>query len=56
MEEVAWTLKTMHPTRHVGFMSAAQLRQMEEEAAKTADVSADRDESDQLAANRIARR
>jgi hypothetical protein len=36
MEEIAWTLKTMHPTRHVGFTSTAQLSEKEEKAAQTA--------------------
>ena len=44
MEEIAWTLKTMHPTRHVGFVSAAQFRQMQEEAAESAEVSVGHDE------------
>ena len=44
MEEIAWRLRTMSPARHVGFVSAAQFRQLQEEAAKTADAAADRDE------------
>jgi hypothetical protein len=44
MEEIAWRLRTMSPTRHVGFVSAAQFRQLQEEAAKAADAAADREE------------
>jgi hypothetical protein len=32
MEEIAWSLTTIKPTRHVGFASAAQFRQIQEAA------------------------
>jgi hypothetical protein len=34
MEEIAWTLKTMHPTRHIGFTSVTQPSEKEEEAVQ----------------------
>jgi hypothetical protein len=43
MEEIAWRLRTLNPMRQVGFVSAAQLRQLQEDAAESADASADRD-------------
>ena len=36
MEEIAWFLTTRTPGRSVGFVSAAQFREMESEAAKAA--------------------
>ena len=41
MEEIAWMLTTIKPTRHVGFASAVQFRQMQEAAEDPADVDAD---------------
>src|SRR5882672_12542265 len=44
MEEIAWRLRTLNPSRQVGFISAAQFRQIQEgEAARSVDASADRD-------------
>ena len=43
MEEIAWRLRTLNPTRQIGFVSAAQFRQIQEDAAESADASADRD-------------
>ena len=43
MQEIAWMLTTKNATRHVGFVSSAQFRQMEAEAAKSAEASADHD-------------
>lgn len=43
MEEIAWSLRTFSPARNVGFVSSAQIRQIQEEAAKSADAPADPD-------------
>ena len=40
MEEIAWSLTTIKPTRHVGFSSAVQFRQMQEAAEGPAAVDA----------------
>ena len=52
MQEIAWQLRTISPTRHVGFVSAAQSRQIQEDAAESADALADRDklENDRVGA------
>ena len=34
MEEIAWRLRTLNPTRQVGFVSAAPFRQIQEDAAE----------------------
>jgi len=41
MEEIAWFLTTRKPGRSVGFVSAAQFREMESEAAKVAPTASD---------------
>ena len=44
MEEIAWRLPTLNPSRQVGFISAAQFRQIQEgEAARSVDASANLD-------------
>ncbi len=43
MQEIAWSLRTFSPTRNVGFVSSAQVRQIQQEAAKSADAPADPD-------------
>jgi hypothetical protein len=43
MQEIAWSLRTLSPARNVGLVSSAQVRQIQEEAAKSADVPADPD-------------
>jgi len=43
MEEIAWKLRTFSPTRHVGFVSAASIRQIDEQAAEAVEAEANRD-------------
>jgi hypothetical protein len=40
MEEIAWRLTTIKPTRHVGFASAVQFRQKQEAAEEPAAIDA----------------
>jgi hypothetical protein len=42
MEEIAWKLRTFSPTRHAGFVSAASIRQIDEEAAEAVEGEANR--------------
>jgi len=43
MEEIAWHLRTFSPTRHVGFISAASIRQIDREAAEAIKTEANPD-------------
>jgi hypothetical protein len=43
MEEIAWRLRTLNPSRQIGFVSAAPFRQIQEDAVECADASSDRD-------------
>jgi len=45
MEEIAWRLTTIKPTRHVGFASSVQFRQMQETAEEPGSLDADRPQS-----------
>ena len=45
MEEIAWSLRTFSPTRNVGFVSAANIRQIQEEAAKAVESAIDHETS-----------
>jgi hypothetical protein len=43
MEEIAWRLRTLNPSRQIGFVSAAPFHQIQEDAVECADASSDRD-------------